>query len=154
MRRFQIVKRAMILRRNVLVVSALDEGNNSLLVDDNFSMEGWRCCFDNLYACKNQQVQSGDNEGKGRKRKQRMAGLERLSHVTDRNFLFQEVHVGASFLPRLRGGNGKIKNRPIIRFGFILDMFVSDSLVAHTLTNGDSRRFQPLVQRFVDGGIG
>jgi len=103
MRRFQIVKRATILRRNVLVVSALDEGNNSLLVDDNFSMEGWRCCFDNLYACKNQQVQSGDNEGKGRKRKQRMAGLERLSLVTDRNFLFQEVHVGASFLPRLRG---------------------------------------------------
>jgi hypothetical protein len=57
-------------------------------------------------------------------------------------------------LPGLRGCNGKIKNRPIIRFGFILDMFVSDSLVALTLTSGDSRRSQPLVQRFVDGGIG
>ena len=40
MRRFQIVKRATILRRQLLVVSALDEGNNSLLVDDNFSTEG------------------------------------------------------------------------------------------------------------------
>jgi hypothetical protein len=83
-----------------------------------------------------------------------MAVLERPSHATDGNFLFQEVPVGESVLPGLTGCNGKIKNRPIIRFGFILDMFVSGSLTALFLTGGDSWRIQPLFQRSVDGGIG